>query len=33
MVLEWASLHKPELLEYWNIALIPSTLDKIEPLN
>ena len=33
MILEWASLHKSELLENWNKAIIPEPLEKIEPLN
>jgi hypothetical protein len=33
LVLEWASLHKKELLENWEKAKVPSPLNKIEPLN
>lgn len=33
LILEWASLHKSELLENWNKAIIPEPLEKIEPLN
>jgi hypothetical protein len=33
MVLEWASLHKEELINNWKKAIIPAALDKIEPLN
>lgn len=33
MVLEWASEHKDELMNNWGKAIIPATLDKIEPLN
>jgi hypothetical protein len=32
MILEWASLHKSELLQNWNRAIVPETLEKIEPL-
>ena len=33
MVLEWASLHKEELLDNWNKSLIPEKLTKIDPLD
>ena len=33
LVLEWASQHKYELMDNWQKAVIPSTLDRIEPLN
>lgn len=33
MVLEWASLHKEELMNNWQKSIVPTTLDKIEPLN
>ncbi|MFY0650910.1 MAG: DUF4160 domain-containing protein [Cyclobacteriaceae bacterium] len=33
LVLEWASQHRVELLENWKNASIPTTLNKIEPLN
>ena len=32
LVLEWASLHKSELLENWEKTQITQKLDKIEPL-
>jgi len=32
MVIEWANLHKAELIEDWNRAQKPETLFKIEPL-
>jgi hypothetical protein len=32
LVLEWASLHREELLEDWNLASIPDTLKSIKPL-
>jgi hypothetical protein len=32
MVLEWASQHKEELMNNWKKAVVPSSLDKIEPL-
>ena len=32
MVLEWASLHKEELMNNWQKSIVPTTLDKIEPL-
>jgi hypothetical protein len=32
LILEWASLHREDLLKNWNKAQIPSELDKIEPL-
>jgi hypothetical protein len=32
LVLEWASLHKDELLTNWEQAQVPATLNKIEPL-
>jgi len=33
MVLEWASLHKEELLDNWQKASVPEPLKKIKPLN
>lgn len=33
LVLEWASLHRTELLANWDKAIVPIALDKIEPLN
>lgn len=33
MVLEWASMHKEELIDNWNKALIPDRLNKIKPLD
>lgn len=33
MVLEWASLHKDELMNNWQKAIVPTTLDSIDPLN
>ncbi len=33
MVLEWASIHKDELLENWEKAALPEPLNRIEPLN
>jgi hypothetical protein len=33
MVLEWASLHKEELLANWKKASVPEPLKKIKPLN
>ena len=33
LVLEWASEHKDELMNNWQKATVPSTLDRIEPLN
>ena len=32
MVLEWASMHKKELLNNWEKAKIPSEINNIEPL-
>jgi hypothetical protein len=32
LVLEWASQHKDELMENWEKAQIPASLNKIEPL-
>ncbi len=32
LVLEWASLHRKELIENWEKAQIPSEINKIEPL-
>ena len=32
LVLEWASKHKPELMDNWQRALTPAGLQKIEPL-
>ena len=32
LVLEWASLHRAELINNWNKAKIPSEIDNIEPL-
>lgn len=33
LVLEWASIHKNELLENWEKATIPAPMKKIEPLD
>ncbi len=33
LVLEWASEHRPELLENWDKAAIPEALTPIKPLN
>ena len=33
LVIEWASLHKNELLENWNIARQQQAPKKIKPLN
>lgn len=33
LVLEWASEHKDELMNNWKKAIVPTTLDKIDPLN
>lgn len=33
MVLEWASLHRKELIENWEQAQVPDSLKKIEPLD
>lgn len=33
MILEWASLHREELMINWKLASIPNTLHKIEPLD
>lgn len=32
MVIEWASIHGPELLENWNLARQQAPLNRIEPL-
>jgi hypothetical protein len=32
MVLEWASMHKKELMNNWEKARIPSEIENIEPL-
>jgi hypothetical protein len=32
LVLEWAELHKPELLENWERARLRQPLERIEPL-
>lgn len=32
LVLEWAQLHRAELMENWEKAQIPVAMDKIEPL-
>ena len=32
LVLEWASQHKEELMRKWQKAIIPTSLDKIQPL-
>jgi len=32
LVLEWASLHRDELINNWNKAKIPSKIDNIDPL-
>ena len=33
LVLEWASEHKDELMNNWKKAIVPTPLDKIDPLN
>lgn len=33
LVLEWASQHKDELMNNWQKAVVPTTLDRIDPLN
>ncbi len=33
MVLEWASIHKQELLDNWEKAAVPESLSPIKPLN
>lgn len=33
LVLEWASKHREKLIENWNKSLIPTPLEKIEPLD
>jgi hypothetical protein len=33
MVLEWASIHRIELLDNWKRAKEPSQLKKVQPLN
>jgi hypothetical protein len=33
LVLEWASIHREDLIENWNKAVVPSSLNKIEPLD
>ena len=33
LVLEWAYEHKDELVNNWKKAIVPTTLDRIEPLN
>jgi len=33
LVLEWASLHRDELMANWNLASAPDSLHKIEPLD
>lgn len=33
LVIEWASLHRNELLDNWDLARERKTLSKIEPLN
>ncbi|QAA81701.1 DUF4160 domain-containing protein [Aequorivita sp. H23M31] len=32
LVVEWANLHRKELLENWNRAQVPEPLEKIQPL-
>jgi len=32
LILEWASLHREELLSNWEKAKIPAKIDKIKPL-
>ncbi len=32
LVLEWANLHRKELLKNWEKTQIPESLDKIKPL-
>lgn len=32
LVLEWAQLHRAELMKNWEKAQIPALMDKIEPL-
>lgn len=33
LVLEWASLHRAELMEDWLLAAVPASLKNIEPLD
>ena len=33
LVLEWAFEHRDELMNNWKKAMIPTALDKIEPLH
>lgn len=33
MVLEWASMHRKDLLANWKMAKVPAQLKKIQPLN
>ncbi len=32
LVLEWASIHRKELIEFWERAKVPSKIGRIEPL-
>ena len=32
LVLEWASIHREELLDFWDKAKVPSEIGKIDPL-
>lgn len=32
MVVEWATMHQVELMDNWNKAAIPTSLEKIQPL-
>ncbi len=33
MVLEWAAQHRDELIKNWELASVPETLMKIQPLS
>jgi len=33
LILEWASLHREELMEDWLLAKVPTSLKSIEPLD
>ena len=33
LVLEWASQHREELMNNWQKAIVPNSLDRIEPLS
>lgn len=32
LVLEWASMHKDELMQNWQKAIVPAKMEKIKPL-